>query len=66
MKKVLIIDEHFPNTGGNRTEKFVKYLPEFGWKPIILTKLRENKGSFLIDVLREFKNVNYQLYQTMH
>jgi glycosyltransferase involved in cell wall biosynthesis len=40
MKKVLIIAYHFPPAGGGgvqRTLKFVKYLPSFGWQPIVLT-----------------------------
>lgn len=40
MKKVLIIAYDFPptHTGGvYRPVKFAKYLPEFGWQPIILT-----------------------------
>jgi glycosyltransferase involved in cell wall biosynthesis len=40
MKKVLIISYYFPPSGGpgvQRVLKFVKYLPQFGWKPIVLT-----------------------------
>ena len=40
MKKVLIIAYYFPPTGGGavqRAAKFVKYLPSFGWKPVVLT-----------------------------
>lgn len=40
MKKVLMIAHHFPPAGGVgtfRVTKFVKYLKEFGWKPIVLT-----------------------------
>ncbi len=40
MKKVLIIAYDFPPTrtsGVYRPLKFAKYLPEFGWQPIILT-----------------------------
>lgn len=40
MKKVLIISYYFPPSGGpgvQRVLKFVKYLPEFGWEPIVLT-----------------------------
>lgn len=40
MKKVLIISYFFPPIGGGgvlRVTKFVKYLPEFGWEPLILT-----------------------------
>lgn len=40
MRKILIVSYHFPpdaSVGGMRPAKFAKYLPEFGWKPIILT-----------------------------
>lgn len=40
MQKVLIITYYWPPSGGpgvQRILKFVKYLPEFGWEPIILT-----------------------------
>jgi len=40
MKKVLVITYYWPPSGGpgvQRVLKFVKYLPEFGWEPIILT-----------------------------
>lgn len=40
MHKVLMIAYYFPPmglSGVQRTAKFVKYLPEFGWKPIVLT-----------------------------
>jgi len=40
MKKVLVVTYYFPPSGGpgvQRVLKFVKYLPEFGWQPVILT-----------------------------
>jgi len=40
MKKVLIIAYHFPparTAGIYRPIKFAKYLPQFGWEPVILT-----------------------------
>ncbi|MBC8486957.1 MAG: glycosyltransferase family 4 protein [Bacteroidetes bacterium] len=40
LKKVLIITYYWPPAGGpgvQRVLKFAKYLPEFGWQPIILT-----------------------------
>lgn len=40
MKKVLLISYSFPPVGGigvQRNLKFVKYLPNFGWEPIVLT-----------------------------
>jgi glycosyltransferase involved in cell wall biosynthesis len=39
-KKVLIITYYFPPAGGagvQRTLKFVKYLRDFGWEPVVLT-----------------------------
>ena len=52
MKKVLIITYYWPPSGGagvQRWLKFVKYLREFGWEPIVLT-VDENKASYgLID-----------------
>ncbi|MCD6680930.1 MAG: glycosyltransferase [Burkholderiaceae bacterium] len=41
MRTVLLIAFHFPplegSSGLQRTLRFAQYLPEFGWKPIILT-----------------------------
>lgn len=40
MKKVLIITYYWPPAGGagvQRALKFAKYLPDFGWQPVILT-----------------------------
>ncbi|QSE97189.1 glycosyltransferase family 4 protein [Fulvivirga lutea] len=40
MKKVLIITYYWPPSGGGGVQrwlKFSKYLPEFGWEPIIFT-----------------------------
>lgn len=40
MKKVLFISYYFPPSGGSgvqRVLKFIKYLPQFGWQPIVYT-----------------------------
>jgi len=40
MKNVLIVAYYFPPSGGpgvQRVLKMVKYLPAFGWNPIVLT-----------------------------
>ncbi len=40
MKKVLVIAYQFPPAGGSgvqRTAKFVKYLRNFGWEPVVFT-----------------------------
>jgi len=44
MKKVLMIAQYFPpagSVGTLRIAKFVKYLKEFGWQPVVLTVLKE-------------------------
>jgi glycosyltransferase involved in cell wall biosynthesis len=48
MKKVLMIAYLFPPMGGGgvqRTIKFAKYLPQFGWEPAILTVEEKNYKS---------------------
>lgn len=48
MKKVLIITYYWPPAGGagvQRWLKFSKYLPEYGWQPIVLT-VDPEKGSY--------------------
>lgn len=40
MRSVLVVAHDFPPFGGGgvlRVLKFIKYLPEFGWRPVILT-----------------------------
>ena len=42
MKKVLIITHHFPprpTVASLRLQGLAKYLPRFGWEPIILTTI---------------------------
>ena len=39
-KKALIIAYYFPPAGGSAVQrilKFVKYLPQYGWQPVVLT-----------------------------
>lgn len=48
VKKILIISYYWPPAGGagvQRWLKFSKYLPEFGWKPVILT-VDPEKGTY--------------------
>ena len=45
MKRVLLISYYFPPSGGpgvQRALKFVKYLPDFGWQPTVLTVAPEH------------------------
>ena len=40
MRRVLFVCYYFPPSGGpgvQRGLKFARYLPEFGWEPLILT-----------------------------
>ena len=49
-KKVLIITYYWPPSGGSGVQrwlKFVKYLPDFGWEPIVFTP--ENPGFVIKD-----------------
>lgn len=49
-RRVLVIAYYFPPmglSGVQRTAKFVKYLPEFGWRPTVLTC--EPRGYFAFD-----------------
>ncbi len=44
-KKVLFLSYYFPPAGGSAVQrclKFAKYLPQFGWQPIVLTTREEN------------------------
>lgn len=40
MKRILVLAYHFPPIGGagvQRSSKFVRYLPDFGYEPVVLT-----------------------------
>lgn len=50
MKRVLIISYYWPPTGGSgvqRWVKFVKYLPQMGWEPVVYTP--ENPEQLAVD-----------------
>ncbi|MFD2161874.1 glycosyltransferase [Paradesertivirga mongoliensis] len=54
MKKVLMLATYFPPAGGISTfriTKFVKFLPQFHWRPVVLTVNEESyrECKFLID-----------------
>jgi glycosyltransferase involved in cell wall biosynthesis len=56
MRNVLLISYYFPPMGGagvQRSAKFVKYLPQFGWRPIVLTVRAED-----YELRREFQRDN--------
>lgn len=48
MKKVLIITYYWPPSGGSGVQrwlKFAKYLPQYGWEPVIYTPLNPQANS---------------------
>ena len=69
MKKVLMIAYWFPPLGGSgvlRTVKFAKFLPAFGWKPIILT-VDERVQEIIVDtsLLNEIPK-NLKIYRSRY
>lgn len=70
MKKVLIITYYWPPSGGGGVQrwlKFVKYLPQFGWEPIIY--IPENPeypsldNSLLKDVSPDLKIIRQPIFE---
>ena len=51
-------------SGVQRTVKFVKYLPEHGWKPFVLTVTPDNFYAFDDGLLDNFEGRNVQIYRT--
>jgi Glycosyltransferase Family 4 len=66
-KKVLIISFYFPpsfNPGSVRMGKFAKYLPEFGWDPIILTADRKTSSSEIMPLEMDELSIYRTPYST--
>ncbi|NVM05146.1 MAG: hypothetical protein HWN67_22690, partial [Candidatus Helarchaeota archaeon] len=65
MKKVLIITYYFPPLGGagvQRILKFIKYLPDFNWIPLILTVKNADyyiKDHTLMEQVTDRENICY-------
>lgn len=54
MKRVLIVAYHFPpdpSIGSLRMKGLAKYLPDFGWEPVILTKKLSEKPNMQINIV---------------
>ncbi len=60
MRNVLMIAFHFPPEGGSsgvlRTLKFSKYLPEFGWRPTVITAVPSAYGSTDPGLMKDISN----------
>ena len=66
MQKVLVITYYWPPSGGpgvQRILKFVKYLPEFGWEPIILT-VENGEYPVIDDGLQNKVDPNLKVYKS--
>lgn len=66
MKKVLVIAYYFPPTGGGgvqRVAKFVKYLPYFGFTPVVLTARNPDFDMFDASLLEDVPG-HVKVYKT--
>lgn len=66
MPRVLMIAYTFPPMGGSgvqRTVKFAKYLPEFGWHPVILTVSNPSLREADVSLLEELP-IDLPVYRT--
>ncbi len=70
MKKVLVITYYWPPSGGSGVQrwlKFAKYLPQYGWEPVIYTPLNPEPNStdegLLKDVSPDLKVVKRKILE---
>jgi len=66
-RKVLVISYYFPPmglSGVQRTLKFVKYLPSFGWQPLVLTTSSASFYAFDETLSRELPKDDITIYRT--
>lgn len=70
MKKVLVITYYWPPSGGSGVQrwlKFVKYLPEFGWQPIVFAPENADypvtDDSLLHEVPKGLKVIKHKIWE---
>ncbi|MBI5324904.1 MAG: hypothetical protein HZB41_06485 [Ignavibacteriae bacterium] len=66
-RTVLIIAYYFPPmglSGVQRIVKFIKYLPEYGWKPIILTESPTSFYAFDETLMKDLENPEISIFRT--
>jgi glycosyltransferase involved in cell wall biosynthesis len=66
-KKVLVVSYYFPPmglSGVQRTLKFVKYLPLYGWKSLVLTTSAESFYAFDESLTHELNEDYVSIYRT--
>ena len=66
MKKLLMIAYDFPPAiaGVRRTLKFIKYLPEHGWEPVVLTVRRVRSVGYDEGPLVELEERGLRVYRS--
>lgn len=70
MKKVLVITYYWPPSGGSGVQrwlKFTKYLPDFGWQPLVFTpenpSFEVKDESLVNDVSDEVEVINLPIWE---
>ncbi len=66
-RRALIISYYFPPmgySGVQRTAKFVKYMPDFGWEPVVLTINPKSYYAFDDTLLKEIESKNIRIIRT--
>ncbi len=67
MRKCLVIAYYFPPmglSGVQRTLKFVKYLRDYNWEPIVLTTSNEDYYAYDDSLMAELEAMDIQVYRT--
>ena len=67
MRKCLVIAYYFPPmglSGVQRVLKFVKFLKEYGWEPIVLTTSTKDYYAYDESLNQELEALNIQVYRT--
>ncbi|MFH1050233.1 MAG: glycosyltransferase [bacterium] len=66
-RKVLVISYYFPPmglSGVQRTLKFVKYLPDYNWHPVVLTSSPNSFYAYDETLIEDFRTDNLKVYRT--
>jgi glycosyltransferase involved in cell wall biosynthesis len=65
--RLLVVAYYFPPmglSGVQRVAKFVKYLPEFGWDPVVLTVVPAGSFSYDESLEKEIERLEVPVYRT--
>ncbi len=67
LRRVLVVAYYFPPmglSGVQRVAKFVKYLPDYGWQPTVLTIKPAGYFAYDKSLLREVKEAGVRIHRT--